>query len=140
MGGIQYRIFNSGFKIATTDMDYSFGYIELFLYTDSGLRILDISIQQEHENWMYEIFWCTPRYYKLPLTNVPTEKNKTWFITATEAHLNIKCNGVEVLHFVYDDSPRFECKIYIPRESVRAVEFFHYSSYPEIKFFHAIGE
>ena len=140
MGDVRYPIFNSSFKIATRDMVSSVGEIEFELYTSSGRRIIEVTIHKEHENWMYELYWCTPRSYNLPLTNVPTEKNKTWFVTATEAHLNIKCNGVEVLHFVYNDSPRIECKIYIPRESAHAVEFSRYRLYPEIKFFPAIDE
>ena len=131
----KYQIFNSSFKIATNEshMDHH-EKIELDLYSNSSGYITDVTISLYDESWQFKIWHCTSFY--LPLTNVPTETNKIWVITATEAHVNMKCNGVEVLHFVYDDSPDYDCKE-VKGNSVHAVEF---DTYAQIMFSSAVGE
>ena len=132
----KYQVYNSSFKIATNDnhIDY-YERIELDLYSNSSGYITEVTIRVDGESWQFKIRHCTSYY--LPLTNVPTETNKTWVITATEAHLNMKCNGVEVLHFVYDDSPDYECKSEVKGNSVHAVKF---DTYFQIMFSSTVGE
>ena len=133
---VKYQIYNSSFKIATNNnhMDY-YGRIELALYSNSSGYITEVTIRVDDESWMYNIWHCTSFY--LPLTNVPTETNKIWVLTATEAHLNMKCNGVEVLHFVYDDSPDYECKREVKGHSVHEVQLYTNRG---IMFSSAVGE
>ena len=138
----KYQVYNSSFKIATnnTHIDYH-GRIELDLYAHSSKdwEITEITIHAyDDDSWMYTIRHCTTSYSDyLPLTNVPAETDKIWVITATEAYLNMKCNGVEVLHFVYDDSPDYECKRQVKGNSVHAVEF---ETNFRIMFSSAVGE
>ena len=134
MERVKYQIHNSSFKIATRGVNSRWIYV--YLLTDSYIfPTTYLYISLDDERCIYKIEHCTT--YDLLLTNVPAETNKIWVITATEAHLNIKCNGVEVLHFVYDDSPDYECKREVKGKSVHEV-FFSYDR--EITFSSAAGE
>ena len=54
-------------------------------------------------DWKFEIINCT--HFGNPLTfpvTPPTGVRKTWEVTLTPEDVVIKCNAVEVLHFVFD--------------------------------------
>ena len=54
-------------------------------------------------DWKFEIINCTP--FANPLTfpvTPPTGVKKTWEVTLTPQDMKIKCNTLEVLHFIFD--------------------------------------
>ena len=52
-------------------------------------------------------------YYTFPYTffpiSLPTEQDKTWTISKTPTRLEIWCNGVEVLEYVFSESGESDC-------------------------------
>ena len=55
----------------------------------------------------YGISYCTIKTY-LPV-QPPVEVDKIWTFTKTEAALIITCNGVEVVNYLFADSPDSRC-------------------------------
>ena len=54
----------------------------------------------ETNQWSYKVVGCTEDEYNVRfLKNVPHEKVKSWVITKTATHLNVRCNKVTVLNF-----------------------------------------
>nr|AFK75450.1 putative secretory peptide-40 [Pleurobrachia bachei] len=66
----------------------------------------------------YDISSCTSDFLDLPV-QPPVEVEKIWTITKTETALIIKCNGVEVLNYLFADSSNSKC---ITRWGVDVVE------------------
>ena len=64
------------------------------------------NIQWAFNSWKYFIEHCT--VFDLPTITFPvtppTGINKTWEVTFTEEELKIKCNTLEVLHFIYNNT------------------------------------
>ena len=56
---------------------------------------------------MYQIRFCTPvsNFLRFPVTP-PTGVKMTWEITVTTEDVKIKCNNLEVLHFIFNDTYR----------------------------------
>ena len=79
-------------------------YVVFYLYLDSGYIT---NIYWRFSDWGYIINSCTPHYYslKFPVTP-PTDVNKTWEITFTTEDVKIKCNSLQVLHFIFNNTHR----------------------------------
>ena len=61
------------------------------------------------------IYHCTPYEYfeaddclKFPVTP-PTDVKKTWEITVTTEDIKIKCNSLQVLHFIFNNTYNANC-------------------------------
>ena len=61
------------------------------------------------------IYHCTPYEdfetgysLKFPVTP-PTDVKKTWEITATTEDIKIKCNSLQVLHFIFNNTYNANC-------------------------------
>ena len=64
------------------------------------------------KDWGYSIAYCTPGIRILKFTTTPPSvsvKHKIWELTKSVNGLNLKCNGVEVLDFVYRDEYNPKC-------------------------------
>ena len=63
------------------------------------------SISWRFGDWRYYIGYCTPHSYslKFPVTP-PTNVKKTWEISFTPKDLTIKCNTLQVLYFIFDNT------------------------------------
>ena len=59
-------------------------------------------------DWSYGIFYCASGD-PVKLTPVSAAVNKIWEVTTTPEEITIKCNGVEVLHFIYNNSNISNC-------------------------------
>ena len=57
---------------------------------------------------MYWIFYCSDGATELPV-QPPKEVDKIWTIAKTETAIVITCNDVEVLNYLFADSPRNKC-------------------------------
>ena len=67
--------------------------------------------------------FCAPPYIEFKFITVPPpETNKIWVVTASPVELRIKCNGVEVLHFVYSNKYQNMCS-YVKGRKISKVVF-----------------
>ena len=58
---------------------------------------------------------CINTWTDLP-TQPPNDVDKTWMFTKTSTALNISCNGVELLNYVFSDSGNSDCVSYWSRD------------------------
>ena len=105
--GTYYPLNSSTFYITTESVTGNNDYVDFYLYTDSGYIT---NIFWRFSDWGYYIYCCTPRYYslKFPVTP-PTDVNKTWEITFTTEDVKIKCNSLQVLHFIFNNTHNGDC-------------------------------
>ena len=77
------------------------------LYTDSGFIT---NIFWRFSDWGCIITYCTHRDFslKFPVTP-PTDVYKTWEITLTTEDVKIKCNTLQVLHFIFNNTHDADC-------------------------------
>ena len=103
-GGTRYPLNSNTFYITTESVTGSSDKVDFSLYTDSGYIT---NIYWRFSDWGYIIAYCTPDDYslKLPVTP-PTGVNKTWEITFTTEDVKIKCNTLQVLHFIFNNTHR----------------------------------
>ena len=98
----KYPLNSNTFYITTESVTGSSDVVDFLLYTDSGYitRII-----WRFSDWGYVIDFCTPFDYslKFPVTP-PTDVNKTWEITFTTEDVKIKCNTLQVLHFIFNNT------------------------------------
>jgi hypothetical protein len=56
----------------------------------------------------YYIYYCTSSYTPFPVT-LPVEQDKVWTITETANAMKVKCNGEEVLNYLFSESADTRC-------------------------------
>ena len=72
----------------------------------------------------YRINTCNKGYKDLPV-QPPVEVEKTWTITKTGTSLNITCNNVEVLNYLFADSSDDRCVPKLGGNIVEKINFAH---------------
>ena len=71
------------------------------LVTEQGENIGQIHYRLKNKD--YVIKPCTLDWPNmLPMSNVPTDREKTWKITKSSISITITCNDVEVVNLVFD--------------------------------------
>ena len=107
-GDTNYPLNSNTFYITTESVTGSSDYVAFYLYPDSYYYITIIAWR--FSDWGYIIDYCTPDYYslKFPVTP-PTDVNKTWEITFTTEDVKIKCNSLQVLHFIFNNTHDGRC-------------------------------
>ena len=100
----KYPLNSNTFYITTESVTGSSDEVGFYLYPDSGYITY---IMWRFSDWGYIIKYCTPYGYslKFPVTP-PTDVNKTWEITFTTEDVKIKCNTLQVLHFIFNNTHR----------------------------------
>ena len=84
--------------------------VVFIVYSGSSGLIQTTGIRWRFSDWGYFIFPCTPIDFSHKLTTTPpTVVNKTWEVRHTTDELKIKCNGIEVLHFIYNNTYDTRC-------------------------------
>ena len=103
----KYPLNSNTFYFTTESVTGSSDRVGFSLYTDSGYIT---NILWRFSDWVYYIRYCTPRDYslKFPVTP-PTDVNKTWEITFTTEDVKIKCNSLQVLHFIFNNTHDGRC-------------------------------
>ena len=103
----EYSLNSNTFYITTESVTGSSDEVVFDLYTDSGYFT---RISWRFSDWGYYIGYCTPDGYflKFPVTP-PTGVNKTWEITFTTEDVKIKCNSLQVLHFIFTNTHNGLC-------------------------------
>ena len=104
----KYPLNSNTFNITTESVTGGSDYINFFLYTDSSDWFTNIIWR--FSDWGYYIRYCTPDDYslKFPVTP-PTGVNKTWEIKFTTEDVKIKCNTLQVLHFILNNTHNGYC-------------------------------
>ena len=114
-----YQIQNSTFYIKTESVTGSDDVLLIHLYESKTNAITVISVY--FMDWRCTVVFCIPDDPQLKLTAVPTAVNKIWEVTTTPDELRIKCNGVEVFHFIYNDTYLSACNNRIKGKAVTNV-------------------
>ena len=70
----------------------------------------------------YAIGYCTG-LTSLPV-QPPNKVDKMWTIRKTATALNIECNGVEVLNYLFSDSSNSECVTNWGGDAVEKIQFY----------------
>ena len=83
--------------------------VDITLYKSRNTRVATMRIM--FKDWRCRIPYCTPDYIPLKLTPVLAAVNKIWEVTTVPDELKIKCNGVEVLHFIYNNTYQGCCEV-----------------------------
>ena len=121
-GYTKYTLNSNTFYITTESVTGGSDKVDFFLYTDSGSYITNIIWW--FSDWGYYIAYCTPDYYslKFPVTP-PTGVNKTWEITFTTEELKIKCNTLQVLHFIFNNTHGGSCTSRVKGKIATRIKF-----------------
>ena len=116
-----YPLNSNTFYITTESVTGSSDIVNFFLYTDSGYIT---SIFWRFSDWGYIIYSCTPYDYslKFPVTP-PTDVNKTWEITFTTEDVKIKCNSLQVLHFIFNNTHNGFCTSLVKGKIATGIKF-----------------
>ena len=118
-----YPIKSNTFCIKTRSITGGENEVALLLYDDWDVRIT--SIRWRFKDWKYTIQYCTGNYHlKFPVTP-PTGVNKTWEITFATEDIKIKCNTLQVLHFIFNNTHFDECTSRVKGKKAAKVKFFH---------------
>ena len=104
----RYPLNSNTFYITTESVTGGSDAVAFYLYPDSDDYIT--SIIWRFSDWGYIIEYCTPYDFslKFPVTP-PTGVNKIWEITFTTEELKIKCNTLQVLHFIFNNTHNDYC-------------------------------
>ena len=105
-----YPLNSNTFYITTESVTGGRAIVGIFLFTDSGASIT--WILWTFTDWGYIIGYCTPRNYSSEFTfpvSPPIGVKKTWEITLTTEDLKIKCNSIQVLHFIFNNKHNDRC-------------------------------
>ena len=124
--GRYYKVHNFTFLVQTESATESDDIVFFGLFATACSNSSDINIKWRFSDWGYYIFPCTPRNFSLKLTKAPRDVlavNKIWQITATPEELKIRCNGIQVLHFIYNDSSNDNCVTATKGKEVGYVKF-----------------
>ena len=77
-------------------------------------------------DWGYVIKHCTPYGYTLKFPVTPPILNiKTWEVTVTPEDVEIKCNTLQVLHFIYNNTHFADCTSKVKGKKVAKIRFSH---------------
>ena len=117
----EYPLNSNTFYITTESVTGGRDIVGFFLYSDSGYftqifwRFLD---------WGYYINFCIPGDFSLnfPVTP-PTGVNKTWEIRFTTVDVKIKCNTIQVLHFIFNNTHKDYCTRLVKGKIATRIEF-----------------
>ena len=102
----KYTLNSNTLNIVTESITGGSDEVVFNLFTDSGSWIS--VIRWRFRNWVYNIRHCTPYYtQKFPVTP-PTSVKKTWRITVSPDDIEIECNTLKVLHFIFNDTVRHD--------------------------------
>ena len=117
-----YPLNSNTFYITTENVTGSSDEVDFYLYPDSGYYITNIIWR--FSDWGYHIGYCAPDYYslKFPVTP-PTDVNKTWEITFTTEDVKIKCNTLQVLHFIFNNTHRDVCTSLVKGKKATRIRF-----------------
>ena len=118
----KYPLNSNTFYITTESVTGSSDEVIFSLYTDSGDHITNI--RWRFSDWGYEIYICTPGDFslKFPVTP-PTDVNKTWEITFTTEDVKIKCNTLQVLHFIFNNTHYDTCTSFVKGKIATRIQF-----------------
>ena len=107
-GGTKYTLNSKTFYITTENVTGGSDKVHFYLYTYSGSKFT--AIRWRFSDWGYAIESCTRWDFslKFPVTP-PTGVNKTWEITFTTEDVKIKCNTLQVLHFIFNNTHNGNC-------------------------------
>ena len=105
-----YPLQSNTFYFTTESVTGGGDQVYLHLYADSGAGVGVTYIIWRFKDWAYVIRSCTPAHYslKFPVTP-PTDVNKTWEVTFTTEDVKIKCNSLQVLHFIFNNTHNGAC-------------------------------
>ena len=122
-----YPLNSNTFYITTESVTGGSDAVDFFLYPDSGDHITNI--YWRFSDWGYIITYCTPGGYslKFPVTP-PTGVNKTWEITFTTEELKIKCNTLQVLHFIFNNPHDGRCTSRVKGKIATRIKFYSYDT------------
>ena len=119
----KYPLNSNTFYITTESVTGSSDVVGFYLYPDSGGYFT--TIIWRFSDWGYVIDFCTPYPdYSLnfPVTP-PTGVNKTWEITLTTEDVKIKCNTLQVLHFIFNNTHNGLCTSVVKGKIATKIEF-----------------
>ena len=118
----KYPLNSNTFYITTESVTGSSDVVVFLLYPDSGGFIT--AIHWRFSDWGYYIRFCTPHDYslKFPVTP-PTDVNKTWEITFTTEDVKIKCNSLQVLHFIFNNTHKDYCTSKVKGKIATRIKF-----------------
>ena len=122
-----YPLNSNTFYITTESVTGSSDKVDFFLYPDSGDYITNI--YWRFSDWGYYIWYCTPYPYslKFPVTP-PTDVNKTWEITFTTKDVRIKCNSLQVLHFIFNNTHNGDCTSEVKGKIATRIRFWKHDT------------
>ena len=125
-GKTKYPLNSNTFYITTESVTGSSDIVDFYLYTDSDYIT---SIWWRFSDWGYYINYCAPYDYslKFPVTP-PTDVNKTWEITFTTEDVKIKCNSLQVLHFIFNNTHNDLCTSKVKGKIATRISFSSYDT------------
>ena len=120
----KYLLTSNTFYITTENVTDSSGVsdeVMFKLYPDSGGFVA--WIKWRFSDWGYCIHRCTPKDYELqfPVTP-PTDVKKIWEVTFTTEDITIKCNSLEVLNFIFNNTYNHDCTTTVKEEVMTATK------------------
>ena len=74
------------------------------------------------KDWDYYIVDCSPFNTPFPETP-PIGVNRTWEITVTPEYVKIKCNALQVLHFIFSSTYNSHCISKVKGKIATTVKF-----------------
>ena len=121
-GDVKYTIHSNTFYIKTESAIGADDVLGFSLFTDDDKKITNY--RWRLDDWAYIVNDCTPEDWslKFPVTP-PTDVEKTWEVTATAEAINIKCNTLEVLHFIYRNSYNGQCENKAKGKTPTSIQF-----------------
>ena len=127
-GTTYYPLNSNTFYITTESVTGGSDRVDFWLYPGSGGDWIT-NIFWRFEDWGYIISYCTPYAYslKFPVTP-PTGINKTWEVTITKEDLKIKCNTVQVLHFIINNKHNADCTRRVKGKIATRIRFYSYDT------------
>ena len=109
-GATRYRINHKTFKLTTESIYGSKDTVTLVLYNDRPKSRSLAHIFWRFSDWGYSLQFCSLYGYGLKFpVHPPNEGNKVWELTTTAIDLKLKCNDVEVLHFIFNKTYDDRC-------------------------------
>ena len=120
----KYPLNRNTFFITTESVTAGSDVVDLSLWTDSDVHITSISWR--FNDWGYIIAYCTPHDYslKFPVTP-PTGVNKTWEITVLTDDVKVKCNALQVLHFIFNNTHNGTCTSKVKGKIATRIKFWY---------------
>ena len=123
----EYPLNSNTFYITTESVTGSSDIAVFYLYPDSGDHIT--TIYWRFIDWGYIIYYCTPHNYSLKFPETPpTGVNKTWEITLTTEDVKIKCNSLQVLHFIFNNTHNDYCTSKVKGKIASRIRFYRYDT------------